>query len=128
MSALRILILCISAAFICASLRMTHPQIATTIALAAGVAALMLSVDDLGSFSKTIQQLEEISRESGFSHPYMLKICGLAIIAEFASDICRDAGEMALAHRIDAGTKIGIAATSVSTAGKIMEKIAELLA
>lgn len=107
---------------------MTHPQIASTIALATGVAALMLSVDDLGRFSKTILQLEEISKESVFSHPYMLKICGLAIIAEFASDICRDAGETALAHRIDAGTKIGIAVTSLSTAGKIMEKIAELLA
>lgn len=126
MSAFRIVILCLSAALICASLRTTHPQIASAVALAAGCAALMLSLADVGDFSNTISRLDEIAIQGGFSQPYMLKICGLAIIAEFASDICRDAGEGALAHRIDVGTKIGILATALPTAGQILEKIVEL--
>lgn len=127
MSALRILILCISAALICASLRMSHPQIASVVALAAGVAALMLSVEDLGRFSETVALLDEIAGQSGFAQPYMLRICGLAVVAEFASDICRDAGEAALARRIDVGIKIGIAAAALPTAGRILEQIAQLL-
>lgn len=127
MAALRILILCLAAALICASLRTTHPQIASAVALAAGVAALMLSTEDLGSFSQTIEIFEEISDHADFSCPGMLKICGLALIAEFASDICRDAGEAALAHRIDTGTKIAILAMALPLARQILEKIAELM-
>lgn len=128
MVSLRILILCISAALICASLRTMHPQIASAVALAAGVAALMLSTGDLGNFSQTVRQLEAYAAESGIDHAYLLKICGIAIVAEFASDICRDAGEAALAHRIDAGVKIGITASALPTALDIMERISRLLA
>lgn len=127
MSALRILILCISASLVCASLRTAHPQIASAVALAAGVAALMLSTDDISVFSQAVRNLDAYVSGSGIEHAYLLKICGLAMIAEFASDICRDAGEAALAHRIDAGVKIGIVASALPAAAGILERIAELL-
>ena len=56
-----------------------------------------------------------------------MKICGIAVIAEFASDICRNAGEGALAHRIDVGVRIGVVASALPAAAEIMERIAELL-
>ena len=128
MSALRILALCVSAALICASLRTAHPQIASAVALAAGVAALMLSTEDLGRFAGAVRQLEDYARQGGSHQIYLIKICGVSMIAEFASDICRDAGEAALARRIDAGVKIGVAATALPVAAEIMERIAALLA
>lgn len=127
MTALRILILCISAALICASLRMTHPQIASAVALAAGIAALMLSMEDLGSISTSIEQLDAIAAQSRVFQPQMLRLCAVALIAEFASDLCRDAGEAALARRIDTGTKIAIVTAVLPTAGRILEVIAELM-
>lgn len=127
MTALRILILCISAALICASLRMTHPQIASAVALAAGIAALMLSMEDLGSISASIEQMDAIAAQSGIFQPQMLRLCAIALIAEFASDLCRDAGEAALARRIDTGTKIAIVTAALPTAGRILEVIAELM-
>ena len=127
MTALRILVLCISAALICASIRTLHPQIAAAVALAAGIAALMLSAGDISAFSDALRSLEEYAAESGVQQGYLLKICGIAIVAEFASDICRDSGEAALAHRIDVGVKIGIAASALPTAVEIMEYIARLL-
>ena len=127
MSAIRILILCVSAALICASLRMAHPQIATAVALAAGIAALMLSVEDLGKFAEAIETLEEYAAVDGRNQSNLLRVCGIAMIAEFASGLCRDAGEAALAQRIDMGVKLGIAATAVPVAAQIMERIAELL-
>lgn len=128
MNALRILILCISAALICASLRMMHPQIATAVGLAAGIAALMLSVDDMRGLSDTVKRLESYTYQENGTQLQLLKICGIAMIAEFASDICRDAGENALAHRIDVGIKIGIVVLALPAAAEIMEKIAGLLA
>ena len=128
MSALRILALCVSAALICASLRTAHPQIASAVALAAGVAALMLSTEDLGRFAGAVRQLEDYARQGRSHQIYLIKICGVSMIAEFASDICRDAGEAALARRIDAGVKIGVAAAALPVAADIMERIAALLA
>jgi len=57
----------------------------------------------------------------------LLKICALAMVAEFASDICRDAGESSLAKRIDTGVRIGIVASAIPSAGNILLSIAELI-
>lgn len=127
MNALRILILCIAAALVCTSLRVMHPQIATVVGLAAGIAALMLSLEDIRELADTVAGLEAYTYQTGETQLQLMKICGIAMIAEFASDICRDAGENALAHRIDVGIKIGIVVFALPAAAKIMEKIAELL-
>ena len=56
-----------------------------------------------------------------------MKICGIAFIAELASDICRDSSEEALARRIDSGVKIAIVGSALPTAMEILEKIASFL-
>ena len=127
MTALRILALCISAAFICAAIRSQHPQIASAVALAAGIAALMLSAGDLSALSETLRRLEFYAEESGLQHGYLLKVCGIAVVAEFASDICRDGGEAALAHRIDTGVKLAITASALPTVMEILDHISSLL-
>ena len=127
MAALRVLILCVSAALVCASLRMAHPQIASAVALAAGIAALTLSIDDLGKLSNALAQFEAYANQGNGTQLQLLKTCGIAMIAEFASDICRDAGEAALARRIDVGVKIGIVIIAIPTATQILDRITELL-
>lgn len=127
MTALRILALCISAAFICASIRSLHPQIATAVALAAGLAALLMSIDDLSALASALKKLEDYASGAGLQYRYLLKICGIAIVAEFASDICRDGGEAALAHRIDTGVKLAITASAIPMVLEILEHISSLL-
>jgi len=124
---LRILGLCLAAALVCASIRSAHPQIAAAIALAAGVAALMLSAQDIRIFSDTLRQLDRYIDQDGAEGIQLLKLCALAMVAEFASDICRDAGESALAHRIDTGVRIGIAASAMPAVAEIMACIVALL-
>ena len=127
MQVLRILVLCLSAALICMTLRAAHPQIAAAVAMAAGVAALMLSSVDLGRFSQALRTLQDYAQQD-VQPLYLMKVCGIALIAEFASDVCRDAGESALAHRIDVGVRIGVVASALPAAAEIMERISELLA
>ena len=124
MNAVRILVLCIAAALICASIRSVHPQMASVLALAAGVGAMMLSRSDIKVFSDALKKLDDLSGDGQFA---LLKICALAMIAEFASDICRDAGESSLARRIDTGVRIGIVASAIPAAGSIMLAITELI-
>ncbi|MBQ3575735.1 MAG: hypothetical protein IJA26_08685, partial [Clostridia bacterium] len=116
--------LCISAALICASLRAEHPQMASAVAMAAGIAALLLSRSDIAVFSGIVKQLDGLSAGGGMK---LLKICGIAMVAEFASDICRDAGETSLAKRIDTGVRLAIVVSVVPSAGSIMSQIAGLI-
>lgn len=127
MTALRILILCISAAMICAAIRSQHPQIASAVALAAGIAALMLSSTDIRQVSETIESLESYAKKSGVEHVRLLKLCGVAVISEFASDVCRDSGEASLARRIDTGVRIAILASALPSVAEILSGIAGML-
>ena len=125
MNAVKILVLCITAALICASLRTVHPQIASAVALAAGVAAMLLSKSDIAVFADALRKLDELTDTDG--RMALIKICAIAMVAEFASDICRDAGENSLAKRIDTGVRIGIVVSAIPSAGDIMRSIAEMI-
>ena len=126
MTLIKLVGLCLAAALICATVRSTHPQIAAAVALACGAGMLMLSMEDLGALANALRRLEEAAQTDGGSMT-LLRLCGIAIVAEFASDICRDAGEAALAKRIDVGVRLGITAAALPAAGEIMESIAGLL-
>lgn len=124
MNALRVLALCVTAALICAVLRSMHPQMASMVAMGAGAAAILLSKSDIQLFAEAIQTLDAMTSQSGES---LIKICGIAIVAEFASDICREAGEALLAKRIDMGVRIGVVASAIPTVGGILSSISGML-
>ena len=127
MAALRILILCVTASLICASIRTLHPQIASVVALGCGAAALAISAADIAALARAIAK-----RASGVfaidgDRYYLLRMCGIALVAELASDICTDSGETALARRIDMGVKLAMAASALPMAGELMDLAADLL-
>ena len=116
-----------AAAMVCASLRGQHPQIASAVALAAGVAALTLSIVDIRALADAVAMLCQSLPETIGDRYFLLRICGIAVIAEFASDICRDSGESALARRIETGTKIAVLAASLPMATELMDALSQLL-
>ena len=128
MNALRILALCVSAAIVCTSIRALHPQMASAVALASGIGALMLSLPDIRILADAIGRMDAHLPDLDDDGLFLLKMCGVALIAEFASDICRDSGEAALAKRIDTGTKIALLAASVPLAAGMLDAFNGLLA
>ena len=126
MNMLRIAGLCLAAALVCATIRSVHPQLATIAALACGAGVMLLSLEDLGSFSDALRRLEGAINAGG-GQIGLLKICGIALVAEFAADICRDAGEAALAKRIDLGVRLGVVAASLPAAARLMDCVLELM-
>lgn len=125
MAAMRILALCVTAAMICTALRSGHPQIATAVAAAAGIAAMMLCIPEIEAVSDTLKQLSADGDVR--DRTYLLRICGIAMIAEFAADICRDAGEAALSRRIEVGVKLGLIAGALPLLNEVMGMISDLL-
>jgi len=127
MNALRILMLCVSAALVCSTVRVQHPQIASVVALAAGIASITLSLQDIHAFSQTLASLSNRLPEVSGDRMLLLRMCGIAVIAEFASDICRDSGETALSRRIDVGTKLALLAAALPMAAELLDTLTRLI-
>ena len=98
---------------VCASimalyLRELRPEMARMLALGASLAIMGAAVPMAAEFIGAIREFSRISRPmSEFIQP-MLKITGIAYIAQFAAELCRDAGETALAGRVELAGKTAI--------------------
>ena len=57
----------------------------------------------------------------------LLKITGIAFLAEFAINLCKDSGEGAIASKIEMGTKVIIVSMSIPIISSLLEVITKLL-
>ncbi len=124
--ALRIAILCVSAAVICVFIRVNRPEIAMVIGLCAGLTACLLAIGELEPVIRVIRTaLGSAGLEDG-ERSLILRACGLTLIGEYASQLCRDAGEGALAQRIDFGMRISLLALAAPAASELIILVTEL--
>ena len=57
----------------------------------------------------------------------LLKITGIAFLAEFAVSVCKDAGEGAIASKIEIGSKVIIIFLSIPIISNLLELILKIL-
>ena len=73
---------------------------------------------------------ENIAEESGIDTAYVkivIKIIGVAYICQFASDICKDAGESSIAGKIELGGKIVIITMSMPIIYGLLELVSRII-
>lgn len=104
-----------------------RPEFAIYISIVAGILIIMLCIDKL---SGIINLLTTLSNKTGINSEYLgilLKITGIAILTEFAVSVCNDAGESAIATKIDLGGKIIIISISIPIIVALLELIIKIL-
>lgn len=103
------------------------PEFAIYVSLIAGILILSMTFDTISQIVNLIKGYsEKISVNNKFIL-VLLKITGIAILAEFATSICKDAGETAIASKIDIGSKVMIIATSIPIISSLLEVILKVL-
>lgn len=123
MDVIKIVLLCVAAALIAVALRAQRPEMATALAMAAGLAALIMS---FGAISTVVDAFGALSVRAGISSAsvqLMLRACGISLICEFGAGLCQDAGEGTLAKRIEFGGRIALLAMSVPLLSSLVERI-----
>ena len=103
-----------------------RPEFAIYISLVAGVIILALVI---GNLTNVINLLKDISTRSGINNKFLgilLKMTGIAILTEFAISICKDAGENAIASKVEIGSKVIIISLSVPIISNLLEVILKL--
>lgn len=96
------------AAILSAMLKRYHQEYAIMVNIAAGI---IIIVQILANISPAVQQLNVLLSSAGLSSEYSLilfKTLGICFLSQFAADSCRDAGEGALATKVELAGKITI--------------------
>lgn len=65
--------------------------------------------DSLGVFSSFMKESSASSVYTGV----LIKVLGIALVTQFAADMCRDSGESALASKVEFAGKVIITAASI---------------
>ncbi len=108
-------------------LRQYRPEYAIYVSIIAGILILFLSIEKITGI---INMLQSISNKTYINKNFLsilLKITGIAILTEFAVSICSDAGEKAIATKIEIGSKVVIITMSMPIITSLLELIVEIL-
>jgi stage III sporulation protein AD len=84
----------------------------------------------IGKISMVIQVLEDLASKASIDMIFLktiLKIIGIAYIAEFGAQIVRDAGQESIASKIELSGKILIMVMAIPIVSVIIETVVKLL-
>ena len=104
-----------------------RPEFAIYISLISGALILYLAVDEI---TNIINLLKAICEKSGVNSSFLkilLKMTGIAFLAEFGISVCKDAGESAIASKVEIGSKALIVSMSVPIIYNLLEVILRIL-
>ena len=104
-----------------------RPEFTMYVSVAAGIIILLLVMDKL---SAIINLLTNLANRTSINNEFiflLIKITGIAILTEFASSVCKDSGEPAIASKVDMGGKIIIIAMSIPIIASLLETILKVL-
>ncbi len=104
-----------------------RPDIAMMISLAAGSVIFILL---LGNIKTIVSSVENMAQKANLDSIYIttvLKVIGIAYIAEFGSQICKDSGEGAIASKIELGGKILIMVLALPILTALLEVVLKIL-
>ena len=121
------IVLCIAVSLLALSLRQQRPEYAMLLSLACGLFVLFFLVGKMGDiFSQLQDLLTGLSGQSELTE-IVLKALGICIVAELGSQCCLDAGETAIATKVELAAKAALVLMSIPIFQTLLEVAGELL-
>ncbi|MFE1243969.1 stage III sporulation protein AD [Fictibacillus sp. NPDC058756] len=115
------------AAFLALVLKEQKANFAFLITLMVGVGIFLFLIDKIGQVITMLQRLAVNANVNMVYVETLLKIIGIAYIAEFGAQITRDAGQGAIASKIELGGKILILVMAIPILTVIIETVLTLI-
>ena len=128
MEIFKIVTIGIIGAILSITIRRERPEIALLVGIGTSVVIIFVIARNL---SEIIGEFEKIISSYGITIEYfktIVKIIGISYITKFASDICRDSGESAIASKIELAGKISIVVFSLPVIENFLELVEKALA
>jgi len=108
-------------------LKQIQPEIAIQLTILTVVVIFLLIMGKVRIIVDLMESLADKANISSYYLMIVLKIVGVAYIAEFGAEICRDAGQGALAAKVELAAKVGILVLAIPIIVAIFESIVRLI-
>ena len=108
-------------------LKQYKPEYAIYVSIIAGIIILFFAMDKISGIVNLLQSISDKTYINKTFLSILLKITGIAFLTEFAVSICSDAGEKAIASKIEIGSKVIIVTMSIPIITSLLELIIEIL-
>mgnify|MGYP000945114487 FL=1 len=116
------------AAILALVLKQHRAELSLFVAIAAGAIILLMVT---GRLVGIVTVLNDMARRANLDQSHLsvvLKALGIAYIAEFGAQVCKDAGENSIASKIELGGKIIILSLTLPILVGLIEVILQVLA
>ena len=113
--------------FLIVLVKKQRPDFAIFLSIVVGVAIFLMM---LGKIEAVFNVLTDLGSRANVNMIYMgtvLKIIGIAYIAEFGAQVCRDAGEGVVATKIEFAAKIVVMVMAIPIILAILEALLKLI-
>lgn len=114
-------------ALLSVTLKSYRPEYGTMTGIATGILIIMLTS---GNLIKVLEELRQIVDKTGLDVKYFkitLKVIGISYITQFASEVCRDSGENAIASKVDTAGKICVLLLTIPIISGFLNIIIDML-
>ena len=108
-------------------LKQYKPEYAIYVSIIAGILILFFAMEKISGIVNLLQSISDKTYINKTFLSILLKITGIAFITEFVVSICSDAGEKAIASKIEIGSKVIIVTMSIPIITSLLELIMEIL-
>lgn len=108
-------------------IRQQRPELAVQLSLALAVTVFLLVIDKI---ALALNLLEDLAAKANVSQNYLntvLKIIGIAYVTEFGAQVCRDAGEGAVAAKVEFAGKVCIIVMSIPVIALVLDTVVKLM-
>lgn len=127
MEILQIVGLGIVSAVIIIVLRAQKPEIAVQASIITGIVIFLLLASKLSAVLDMLQTFSDRANIDAAYFTTVIKIIGIAYVAEFGAEVCRDAGEASIASKIELAGKVIIVVLAVPIVTSLLELVIRIM-
>lgn len=127
MEIFKIVILGLVVTILIVIVRQQRPEYALQLSIMTGVIILAMMLGKINSIMTVMNQLATRANINLLYMETVLKIIGIAYIAEFGAQICRDAGEGAVAGKIEFAAKVIVMVLAIPIIIAVFDTLLKLL-
>lgn len=117
----------VAAAFVAAILKRMEPAIAAFVSLGACIMLLLGTSDWIKSITASMQSLTQSALLDSAYIQVLLRIVGIAYIAQIGAQACRDAGSANIADHVELCARLAILSIAAPLFVSLMDLITEVL-
>lgn len=126
MDVLKLVVLAVAAAVLSMTLKHQRPELAMLLSLATAVMLVLLCI---GSLTGIVDFVKETASSYGIAPDYIavaIKVTGIALLTELGVQLCKDAGESAIASKLELGGKAVMLTIALPIFSQVLELVKEL--